>query len=124
MSNASPNFVKAKVERGGDFVIMTLLGAADRTEMNMIAKELAGFPGFAGPHHLLLNFTNLTYINSDELGTLIGLHKKMKAAGGCLTLFNVSELIKEVFEITRLDGLLNICRQETPETGDERSCPK
>jgi anti-anti-sigma regulatory factor len=60
--------------------------------------------------HLLLDFTNVDRINSEELGTLIGAHKAIVAAGGRLTLFNLNPDVYEVFTATRLHTLLGSCR--------------
>ena len=63
-----------------------------------------------GECHLLLDFTNVEYVTSVELGTLISLHTKMKASGGRLTLFNLNFQVFEVFLATHLERLIGICR--------------
>ena len=62
--------------------------------------------------HLLLDFTNVEYLSSVELGTLITLHKRVKAFGGRLTLFNLNAQVYEVFTVTHLQTVLGICREE------------
>ena len=47
-----------------------------------------------------------------ELGTLITLHKKMRASGGRLTLFNMKAEIYEVFTVARLQTFMGICRED------------
>jgi anti-anti-sigma factor len=100
-----------KVEHGGDVIIITLTGGTIRDVENVIADELEALTGEPGAVHMLLDFANVEFICSVELGTLIGLHKKLRAAGGRLTLFNLSDDIYEVFTTTRLDTLLGICRE-------------
>jgi anti-anti-sigma regulatory factor len=60
---------------------------------------------------VLLDFTNVYRINSEEMGTLIGLHQRVKAAGGRLTLFNLDPDVYEAFTVTHLQTLLGICRE-------------
>ena len=99
-----------KVEQRGGVKIITFTAGQKRDVENVIATELNGLTDELGECHLLLDFTNVEYITSVELGTLVGLHKKMKASGGRLTLFNLSLHVFEVFVITRLDHLIGICR--------------
>ncbi len=107
-------FRTPRVERSGHVTILTLAGAAPRDEENMLARDLKGVAAGARGGHLLLDFAGVRYVNSVELGTLVTLHKRMAAAGGRLTLFNMSAQVYEVFALTRLDSLLSICRQGPP----------
>lgn len=104
----------SKVERSGNVTIFTFLGGKTRNVANVLASELEGsMDQLAGNCHLLLDFTHVEYLNSSELGTLIKLHKKLRASGGRLTLFNLSADVYEVFAVTRLQTLLGICREST-----------
>lgn len=107
-----------KVERGGNIVIVTLGDWTVRDVDNRIAADLEGVKEEFAPCHLLLDFGNTDQITSEELGTLIGLHKRLTASGGRLTLFNLSPKVYEVFTVTRLHTFLSICREgpeELPE---------
>jgi anti-sigma B factor antagonist len=59
-----------------------------------------------------LNFGNVEYLSSAALGKLITLNKKLQGAQGKLILCNIHPQIYEVFEITRLNKLLNIRKDE------------
>jgi anti-anti-sigma factor len=99
-----------KVEQGGNVTILTFTDDL-RDGENAIARELVDFSTELGDHHLLLNFINVKYLNSVELGTLINLHKRVRSAGGRLTLFNLNAQVFQLFTTTRLDTLLTICRE-------------
>ena len=99
-----------KVQRSGNVTIVTFTGGRARGVENVLAEELEGLTDGLGECHLLLDFTNVEYITSAELGTLVGLHKRVKAGGGRLTLFNLIPRVFEVFTVTRLETLLEICR--------------
>lgn len=98
-----------KTEQTGTVKIITFTAGQVRLE-NVVATELEGLTDELGECHLLLDFTNVEYITSVELGTLVNLHKKMKASGGRLTLFNLKLHVFEVFLATHLDALIGICR--------------
>ena len=76
------NRPQPKVERAGAVTVVTFTAGAIRDVENVIARELEGHTDGAAGRHLLLDFTNVRYLNSMELGTLISLHKKAEAAGG------------------------------------------
>jgi anti-sigma B factor antagonist len=99
-----------KVEQQGGVKIITFTRGRLRDVENVIATELQGRTDELGECHLLLDFTNVEFITSVELGTLINLHQRMKESGGRLTLFNLNLEVFEVFAVTRLDTLLGICR--------------
>ena len=101
-----------KVEKRGGVKIITFTGGQARDVENVIATELDGLTEKLGQCHLLLDFTNVETITSVELGTLITLHKNLQATGGRLTLFNLNLQVFEVFAVTRLEGLLGICRED------------
>ena len=99
-----------KMEQIGGVKIITFTTGQVRDVENVIATELDGLTDALGECHVLLDFTNVEFITSVELGTLINLHKKMKASGGRLTLFNLSPQVFEVFTVLRLDTVMRICR--------------
>ena len=102
--------VPPKTERTGNVKIITFTAGQLRDVENVINTELEGLTDDLGECHLLLDFTNVECITSVELGTLVGLHKRMKASGGRITLFNLSLPVFEVFTVTRLHRVLEICR--------------
>jgi anti-anti-sigma factor len=101
-----------KVERAGNVTVITFTTDAIRDVENVIARELEGRTNGGTARHLLLDFTNVKYLNSAELGTLVTLHSQIRAAGGQLTLFNLGARLRPLFSITRLDTLLAICRED------------
>lgn len=101
-----------KVEQSGNVKIITFTDGKVRNVENVLARELEGLTDDLGECHLLLDFTNVEYLTSIELGTLVGLHKKVKASGGRLTLFNLNAQVFEVFAVTHLQTLLAICRED------------
>jgi len=105
------NHLPPKMEQSGNVKIITFTGDKVRDVENVLASELKGCTQDLGACHLLLDFTNVEYLTSVELGTLVTLHKTVKASGGRLTLFNLNAEVYEVFTVTRLQALLGICRE-------------
>jgi len=57
-----------------------------------------------------LDFGNVEYVVSEDLGAIVGLHNKVRGAGGHLTLLNVRPKVSAVIAITRLDTLMSVHR--------------
>lgn len=90
-------------------------------EENFVARELIGLTKELSNRHVFLDFSNVVCINSSELGTLIRLHRNMKAAGGRLTLVNVNPHIGDTLERTNLHKLFEV-RKEGPLEGEVNCC--
>jgi anti-anti-sigma factor len=95
-----------------DVDIITFTDGRIGGEENFIARELDGLTVGLSHRHLFLDFSNVGYLNSIELATLIRLHKNMKADGGRLTLVNVNPHIGEILERTKLNKLFEVRKEE------------
>jgi anti-anti-sigma factor len=56
----------------------------------------------------VIDFTDLEYISSLGLGVLLEAQKRLKDAGGGLTLRNLSEHLREVFRLAGFDTVFDI----------------
>ena len=84
----------------------------DESNIQIIGNQLFSLVDDDHLQKIVLDFTNVEYLSSVELGTLITLHKRVKASGGRLTLFNLNAQVYEVFTVTHLQTVLGICREE------------
>jgi anti-sigma B factor antagonist len=60
------------------------------------------------PKKLVVDLEKVTYIDSSGLATLVEMLKKTKSQGGSLSLAGLSEKVRSLFEITKLDKLFLI----------------
>lgn len=84
----------------------------DEQNIQMIGDDLFRLVDELGRRKVLLNFSNVEFMSSAALGKLIRLHQRLAAAGGKLILCGISKGILEIFEITKLDKMLNIVKDE------------
>jgi anti-sigma B factor antagonist len=84
----------------------------DEQNLQIIGEQLFSLIDEEGWRKILLNFDNIEYISKDLLGKLITLNKKLQQAGGKLVLCAMDPQIYEIFEITRLDKLFKIVKDE------------
>lgn len=61
---------------------------------------------------VVVNLEKVTYIDSSGLATLVEMLKKTRSQGGALGLAGMSDKVKSLFEITKLDKLFTICKSQ------------
>jgi len=61
-----------------------------------------------GARHLIAELDGLQYISSMGLRSFLAVAQKMKAASGSLVLCGLTGLPRQVFEMTRLIGVLSV----------------
>ncbi|MBQ6755881.1 MAG: STAS domain-containing protein [Oscillospiraceae bacterium] len=92
-------------EKNGTALTVALEGRLDTTTSPKLEEELkAELPGLTS---LVFDFSKLEYISSAGLRVLLGAHKTMTKQGE-MTVTNVNEIVKEVFEVTGFSDILNI----------------
>ena len=98
-----------KLPAAGPTVVSAHSGAV-RDAADWLAGQLAGRPGGLAGGEARLDLGAVEYVESWELGALILLNRKVREAGGRLTLVDVRPLVAAVFEVTRLDTILDVRR--------------
>jgi anti-sigma B factor antagonist len=95
----------------------------DRAILRITDEALAGEDGASSPslpevidgltqRQVTLDFANVRFLNSIALTTLLSVHKKLRAAGGNLSVVNVRPEVYEVFAVTRLNTVLQVHKKE------------
>ena len=57
---------------------------------------------------IILDFKDVTYLDSAGIGMLISLHKTAQLKSGSLEIINIENKIKKLFEMVGLNKILNI----------------
>jgi anti-anti-sigma factor len=97
--------------KAGDVTLATVLTPyLSEANAEDLGEELFRLvEGVARPR-LRLDLGQVTFLTSTVLGKLVGLHKRVRAAGGELVLLNVTDYVYEVFELTLLHQFLDVRR--------------
>lgn len=80
----------------------------------------------AEPRRILLNFSDVTFINSTGIAMVVGLMGRARAAHVKVEAFGLTDHYREIFEITRLIDFMTIHHDEAaalgggPDTGGEQ----
>jgi len=88
-----------------DSLVLVLTGRLDTTTAPDLEKEIQD--STRGVKKLTLDFKNLEYISSAGLRVVLGAQKLMSKQGE-MNLVNVSDAIKDIFEMTGFSEILNI----------------
>lgn len=109
-----PRRRRLEVENIGDVAVVNFVDKRILDEQNIqaIGEQLFGLVEEQGHKKVLLNFANVEYLSSAALGKLITLNKKVAAARGKLVLCTIDPTIYEVFEITKLNKIFDIRKDE------------
>ena len=112
--SSQPRRRRLEVEDIGEVTVVNFIDRKILDEQNIqkIGEDLFSLVDELGRRKILLNFGNVEYLSSAALGKLITLNNKVSKAGGKLILCNIDPQIYEVFEITRLNKLFTIQKDE------------
>lgn len=88
-------------------VVYKLRERVDANNAQEIQKELDELTADASID-LTIDFVDNKYISSAGLRTILFIQKKMKKGGGTETLINVSDAVKEIFDVTGYSRFLAI----------------
>jgi len=81
----------------------------DEVSISQIGERLQGLVTKKTRPKLVLDFSNVGHMSSSALGMLITLHKRIRERDGQLRLSGIQPPIYEVFVITRLNEIFDIC---------------
>ena len=104
------------VTRRGDAVLLNvgeqlvIRGRQDLRDAVVIELE-------KGEKHFVIDFSRTGYIDSAGLGVLISISKQIRAQGGELTLTNLNEDLRSLFQLTKLDTLFGIIEPGNDKAG-------
>jgi anti-sigma B factor antagonist len=100
--------MEVKTYQQDDITVFAISGEINITTSpdlkKMFEKQLA--------KKLLVDLEKVTYVDSSGLATLVEILKKTRATGGQLGLSGMTDKVKSLFEITKLDKLFRIFRNQ------------
>jgi len=81
-----------------------LMGGSDALKINEKLFDILE----EGKNKIIVDLGDVTWINSSGLGILIGMLTRVRKEDGDLRLVNISEKIKEILIVTKLDSVFKI----------------
>lgn len=97
------------VARGDTEAVVTLAGEIDMSTASRLSTAIGEILGAVPvPPRIVLDMRDVTFCDSQGLGTLVVLSRKADLARTCLVLVNVGEFLLRVLDITGLRAALMI----------------
>jgi anti-sigma B factor antagonist len=102
------------VSSQGDVTIVELTDRKilDEISIAQIGERLQGLVAQADAPKFILDFSSVGHMSSSALGMLITVHKRIREKRGELRLSGIQPPIHEVFVITRLNEIFQICESK------------
>lgn len=99
--------IKSNYENDSNEWVVALNGELDISCANKLKEELykAVDEKFAD---VVIDMTNLEYIDSTGIGVLVGLMKKLRTDGKDIKISKAKDNIKRIFKITGLDQIISM----------------
>jgi len=77
-------------------------------ESTLVLDEIIHATTEAGSAKLVIDMKHVGVLASAGIGTLVQAHERLKAGGGGLAIYNLSEDIEQLMKLTRMDKLFGI----------------
>ena len=105
-----PSHLTIATSTEGDASVLRLSGKLVTGATGVLQTEVRGL--LPGAKRIVLDLTDLGYMDSSGLGTLIGLYVSVKSAGGRLEVIHLSARVRELFKITNVLNLFEVCGEQ------------
>lgn len=96
-----------KFEKNNDKLIVDFIGELDHHSAEEVRVKVDDRIERDNIKKLILNFSGVTFMDSSGIGVVVGRFKKISSLGGSLSITNISNNVKKVFE---LSGLFKIIK--------------
>ena len=100
-----------EVRRAGRDTVVVLVGMVDLHHTPDVHEALVTVCE-QRPRQLVINLTEVSYMDSSGIGTLVEVFRRVNAYKGKLALCGLNERVHSVFEITKLDKFFRIFATE------------
>jgi anti-sigma B factor antagonist len=103
--------------QSGEVTVIGLSGRLDLGSGSVALHEMLHDVTADGTRKILLNLREVSFIDSSGLGELASGHVRAKHNGGALKLSCLSRRIEQAFQMTGLNGILDIYEDEPDAIG-------
>jgi len=115
VNKKSMNDMEDKMEMNkkdeGNVMVLTLSGRLDLSNGNRLKEEVKSILS-GGRTSIHLNLREVEFVNSSGLGALVSIMKEIRIHRGRLTLSDMADYVREIFDITQLSHIFEIFATE------------
>ena len=96
----------------GDALVVSLRGEIDLNNSPELRTELFALMGRQPPRNLVLNLSEVPYMDSSAIAVLVEVLQKVRKQGGKVCLTNLQPRVQGLIEIARLGTIFVIAKDE------------
>ncbi|MDA8212076.1 MAG: anti-sigma F factor antagonist [Clostridia bacterium] len=97
--------MKVNVERVGNALVARVAGELDMLVAAGFRTQVESALDREAARNLILNFTEVSFIDSSGLGAILGRYKRISQTGGIMAIVNPQPQVKRILE---LSGIMRI----------------
>ena len=94
--------------RHGDRIWVSLSGEIDHCSADVLRREIESLIASTDAHHLHLDFSKVSFMDSSGVGMIIGRYKTMMARGGSISAGGLSESVDRLYHLAGLHRIIPI----------------
>lgn len=108
MGDVVDNFQALLHEANGGALVLALRGEVDMATADVVKQAAARASGTDGYRCLVVDLSEVSFMDSSGLHAIADAHRAMQAAGGQVRVVNDSPSLARIFELIGLNRLLTI----------------
>jgi len=120
MKDRTPAKMQTTTRHIGDVVVLDVAGRITLGEGNVMLREIVRGLTDEGHKKVVLNLSEVNYIDSSGIGELVKTHTTVRNKGGQLRLVNLNKRVSDLLQMTRLSAVFDIERDEASAVGSLR----
>ncbi len=93
------------IESSGNLVIAYLYGEIDHHSAVSVRERIDNTLSYIKPNHLILDFKNVSFMDSSGIGLVMGRYRIMQSFKGTLEIRNVTPKTKKIMELAGLGSI-------------------
>ena len=93
------------IESSGNLMIAYLIGELDHHSAGEIRVKIDAAVSCKKPNHLILDFKNVSFMDSSGIGLIMGRYKLMDSMGGSVRVEHASPQLKKIMNLAGLSLL-------------------
>lgn len=90
------------IETSGNLMVAYLIGELDHHTAEDIRNKIDNAISYKKPNHLILDFKNITFMDSSGIGLVMGRYRLMQNHKGSVEIRNVTTQTKKIMELAGL----------------------
>lgn len=91
-----------------DKLIVQIIGELDHHSAEEVRSKIDDRLDREGTTKLIMDFSNVTFMDSSGIGVVIGRYKKLSLKKGAVCITNVNSSVKRVFELSGMFKIINL----------------